>query len=88
MLAGRRAKKNKKDPFSRFVRRARTSKEEKKVPRRRNHLHMRKKYAKIKTEKEGTATAAYPLIVCNFMKSRSLLGIVGGSFFWSKDDVA
>ena len=85
MLAWRRAKKNKKDPF---VRRARTSKEEKKVPRRRNPLHMRKKCARIETTKEGTATAAYPLIVCNFMKSRSLLGIVGGSFFWSKDDVA
>ena len=88
MLAGRRAKKNKKDLFSRFVRRARTSKEEKKVPRRRNHLHIRKKCARIRTEKEGTATAAYPLIVDSFITSRSLLGIVGGSFFWSKDDVA
>ena len=81
MLAGRRAKKNKKDPF---VRRARTSKEEKKVPRRRNPLHMRKKCARIRTEKEGTATAAYPLMNA-FIKSRSLFGVVGGSFFWSKD---
>ena len=41
---------------------------------------MRKKCAKIKTTKEETATAAYPIIVHSFMKSRSLLGIVGGSF--------
>ena len=45
---------------------------------------MRKKCAKIKTTKEETATAAYPIIVHSFMKSRSLLGIVGGSFFGPK----
>ena len=47
---------------------------------------MRKKYARIRTEKEGTATAAYPLMNA-FIKSRSLFGVVGGSFFWSKDNI-
>ena len=50
-------------------------------------LHMRKKYAKIRTEKEKTATAAYPRIVDSSITSRSLLRIVGGSFFWSKDNI-
>ena len=48
---------------------------------------MKKKCAKIEVTKEETATAAYPLIVHSFTKSRSLLGIVGGSFFLSKNDI-
>ena len=47
-------------------------------------LHMKKEYARIETTKEETATAAYPLIVDSFITSRSLLRIVGGSFFWAK----
>ena len=45
---------------------------------------MRKKYARIRTEKEGTATAAYPRIVDSSITSRSLLRIVGGLFFYPK----
>ena len=51
-------------------------------------LHMKKEYARIETTKEGTATAVYPRIVYGSIKSRSLVRIVGGSFFWSKDDIA